>query len=325
MTGLPEQAAPQGSILAVGGPEIREALRRFPGSLALSHESRLPALPGDGAFDLLLVDYDHLLPAEREQLVQRFQGGSRSGKTRLLLISERDCRPDFPRLFGSHTLTNLVARNGQVDALNLLVTARKLLLPDIFGLDKYLSASARGCTMEVRGSEDKLGVLDQIERFGQLERMKGWMIRLLCSVADEFITNAVYNAPVDEAGNHRYAHLPRSQPVRLNPREHVRVRVALDGRRVAVSATDPFGSLKPERLMDYLAKCFRKGDDQVDDKAGGAGLGFYAAFESLNHFVVNLAPGRTTEVIGLLDMEKSYKQFATLNKSFNIFVAQVSS
>ena len=90
---------------------------------------------------------------------------------------------------------------------------------------------------------------------------------------------------------------------------------------MAISVCDPFGSLTRERLLQYLSKCFRKGDDQVDTKAGGAGLGLYYVFECLSHFIVNIHPGKRTEMIGLIDVRKGYKEFSAMNKSFNVFMS----
>jgi hypothetical protein len=305
-------------MLAVGGADLAEVLRELRSSAEIDLRNELGELPPDGQHEILVADYDLLSPGDRDRLLDAFQGLQR--KTRLLLVSEKQCREEFPRLFGARALTNLVARNGQVDPENLRVTVRKLLDQDIFGLEKYLDGEQLKAGLTLTRSDQKAEALQVVEQFGNQQGMKSWLVRLLCSVADEFITNAVYNAPVDDLGVHRFAHYSRSTAVELDPHEGVDVRIATDGKRVAVSTADPFGSLTPARLLDYLAKCFRKGDDQVDYKPGGAGLGFYTVFESLTHFVVNLAPDRRTEMIGLFDVEKSYRQFASRNKSFNIFM-----
>jgi hypothetical protein len=93
-----------------------------------------------------------------------------------------------------------------------------------------------------------------------------------------------------------------------------------DGQRLGVSVSDPFGSLRTEDVQGYLAKCFRRGDDQVDQKEGGAGLGIYYVFESLSHFVANIAPRRRTEIIGLIDLSSNFKDFSERSKSLNMFV-----
>ena len=43
-------------------------------------------------------------------------------------------------------------------------------------------------------------------------------------------------------------------------------------------------------------------------------------FDSLNHLVLNIRPGQMTEVIGLIDVRGSYRNFVKRGKSFNIFL-----
>ena len=83
---------------------------------------------------------------------------------------------------------------------------------------------------------------------------------------------------------------------------------------------DAFGSIEVPTVLRYLAKCLRRGSDQVDEKAGGAGLGLFYVFDALGHFIVNLEAGVKTEMIGILDLQARYKDFSERPKSFNVFV-----
>jgi hypothetical protein len=96
------------------------------------------------------------------------------------------------------------------------------------------------------------------------------------------------------------------------------------GSRIGLAVRDPFGSLKVGTITRYLGKCFRGGDDQVDTKEGGAGLGLYWVFEALSHFVVNVQVGVSTETMGLLDVKGRYRDFVRRGKSFNVFVSDAS-
>jgi hypothetical protein len=70
-----------------------------------------------------------------------------------------------------------------------------------------------------------------------------------------------------------------------------------------------------------MRKCFAGGPNQVDTKLRGGGLGLYYAFQSLNHLILNVAPGRRTEIIGLLDISGTFRDYALQPKSFNVFIA----
>jgi hypothetical protein len=280
----------------------------------------LGAMPEDGEYSLIIVDFDTFSEEDRSALLARFADRERPAQTRLLLLSDGQSRAALVRLFGGHCVTNLVAKNGDdVDTAELVVTVRKILNRDIFGIEKYFIWGVAPVSLRVRGSADKERIVAAASDYAQNLGINRRLIDHYCSVADEFVTNAVYNGPVDALGKPRHAHVARNQSVTLQEGEEVIVTFCSDGRRLGISTSDPFGSLGVHTLLDYLAKCMRMGEDQVDTKAGGAGLGFYTIFESLSHFIVNMAPGRCTEMVGIIDASGTFKDFSARRKSFNVF------
>jgi hypothetical protein len=294
------------TITAVAGPpESRTAIE---------------PLPDDGAFDLIVVGYDALTIAERAALLAKFGGDRPSSSTRLLLYSSQTRSADLAELFERRAVTNLVARNGGViEPADLIVTSKKILEADLFGVEKYFLWGIEPLSLEISRSVDKAAVLAKAEAYATAHGVNARLVGMFVNVADELVTNAIYNAPVDAAGTRRFAHVARTVPVELEASEAVRVTFCCDGRRLGISALDPFGSLTSETMFSYLAKCLKKGDDQVDVKQGGAGLGFYQMLESVSHLVVNLDPGRRTEMIGILDVTRGMRELASQCKSFNIF------
>ena len=217
-------------------------------------------------------------------------------------------------------LTNFLARNLEVDSEDLLTTVQKIIRKDIFGIEKYFSWGTQKITFKTNTSENKNEIISAAAELAQKVGLQNRLTNLFCTVVDEFFTNALYNAPVDNKGQYRFSHFSRTQEVELDNHEFVDIVLACDSRRIGVSITDPFGSLSEAKTLEYLAKCFRKGEDQIDKKEGGAGLGLYSTFESLSHFIINLQHNKKTEMIGLLDIRGSHKDFVSKGKSFNIFV-----
>src|SRR5439155_4525361 len=103
-------------------------------------------------------------------------------------------------------------------------------------------------------------------------------------------------------------------------REKIEVTYCCDSKTLAVATSDPFGSLTRTQGLEYLARCFKKQEEQVVISSGGSGLGFYLMFDAVSKLVVNISPGRRTEVIGLIDIRGSFKEFTSRSKSFNLFV-----
>jgi hypothetical protein len=115
-------------------------------------------------------------------------------------------------------------------------------------------------------------------------------------VADELLSNAVHNAPVDSAGTHFRRDVARDTDFELDGRHQVRLRWACDARYLAIEVRDGWGTLTRDAILRALAQ------SDVRDSGGGAGMGLALTYRSCDHLVFNLAPGETTEIIALIDV-----------------------
>jgi hypothetical protein len=308
-------------LLVDGDPKHMKKFSRILTRIAAQPDTcaSLSELEGQSEHALVVINYDSLSDEDKKSIGSVVRGKSRG--SRILLLSDAKIRQDFIPLFGTRTLTNLLARrDDDLDIDELIVTLQKILQHDIFGIEKYFVWGVTSTSTTITSSRDKTRVLAMVEEYAGAIGVHPRLASLFTTVADEFVSNAIYNAPIGTDGKSRFAHVPRTQNVSLDPGESVTVKFCCDGRRLGISTTDPFGSISQETILDYLAKCFRKAEDQIDQKSGGAGLGFYQIFDALSHFVVNISPGKRTEMIGLIDIRGSYKDFAVMGKSFNIFV-----
>lgn len=273
-------------------------------------------------YDVVVMSYDVL---DTEVSAKQIMGVRRDHpEVPFLLISSS--KHIYPRLvtgFGDRGMMNILARKIRREwapPSDLVVTLQKLLRPDIFGLDKYFPRwGIEPISMTVRCSADKSDVLARAHDYAADLGIHPRLVPQFLTVVDESISNALYNGPCDERGMPRFAHLPRQNTVSLDEGEQIQVTLRCDGARLGVSVVDPFGTLTRNTIFDHLSKCFRRGRDQIDFDPGGAGIGLYVCFESLSHFVINIAAGKRTEVIGLLDVRGTYLDYVSEGKSFNVF------
>jgi hypothetical protein len=273
-------------------------------------------------YDLVVMSYDVL---DTEVSARQIMGVRKDHpEVPFLLISSS--KHIYPRLvtgFRDKGMMNILARKLRREwapPSDLVVTLQKLLRPDIFGLDKYFpNRGTEPIQMTVRCTADKSDVLSRAHDYAADLDIHPRLVPQFLTVVDESISNALYNGPVDELGQPRFAHLPRQTTVTLNEGELIQVTLSCDGARLGVSVVDPFGSLTRDTIFDHLSKCFRRGRDQIDFDPGGAGIGLYVCFESLSHFVINISAGRCTEVIGLIDVRGTYLDYVSEGKSFNVF------
>lgn len=237
---------------------------------------------------------------------------ARGAETCMTLIGD-DQVAQAGQILERGAITNLLVHPMPVLAEELTLTAQKLIRGDLFGLEKYLlwGTELHGTVLH-RGGERAAMVAelaDHIRARGQSARV-GSMAML---VADELVSNAVHNAPVDADGVHYRADLARDIDLALDDRHEVALRWGCDGRYLAIEVGDQFGSLDRETILRSLVQ------RDVRETGGGAGMGIALTYRSCDHLVFNLAPGRRTEVIALIDVRYPQSERVAAS-SFNVFV-----
>ncbi len=225
----------------------------------------------------------------------------------------------------THEVEHFLARSGDggdsLDELarEVVVTAEKILRADLFGLEKYLpSFGLELTTSEIRGASDRDDVVTAIGAHVDWLGAGTEARRAVEAVADELVTNAVYDAPRDVDGRPRYLAVDRRQKVVLDPWELVTVRWGSDGDQLAISVTDWFGALRPEHVRAGLRRCLAEADP-IEQKAGGAGLGLYTALAYSSQLVVNIDRGTRTEIIALIDLRRRAHGARRGGRSLHLF------
>lgn len=203
----------------------------------------------------------------------------------------------------------------------LVVTAGKLLSGEIFGLEKYLAWGTAIREELVTGSAHAREIIKTIDDYLTQASYRGSIKNNFCVLADELISNAVWDAPANEKGEPKYLALRRTGSIELDPNERPVVRFGSDGNLLGISVSDPFGRLERDHVRRYLVKCFAKGADQIDRKPGGAGLGLYMSLLAVSTLVINVAPKRRTEVIGLINVHPVKRDSTGKQRSFMYFRA----
>lgn len=216
-------------------------------------------------------------------------------------------------LLGMPAVTNLLVHPMPVLGEQLTITAHKLLRGDLFGAEKYLLwGTELQLTTLTRASQRSYIVAElgeQVRERGQSERVAS----MAMLVADELLSNAVHNAPVDDRGVHYRAELARHGDFELDRRHQVALRWGCDGRYLAIEVNDAFGSLERATIARALVSSGAK------EAGGGAGMGIALAYRSCDHLVFNLAPGRRTEAIALIDVRYPPGERVPAS-SYNVFV-----
>ena len=143
--------------------------------------------------------------------------------------------------------------------------------------------------------------LERLREFFESRDLPGRTIDATHDIAEELVTNALYDAP-SEAGYFKRP-VSRTTDIELPPEHACEVSYGIDGTSAFVRVRDPFGSLTRSRLVSVLDRCNRNGVS-LDESRGGAGLGLWRVFSLASRIAITVIPGRLTDVLVWVDRQK---------------------
>lgn len=247
----------------------------------------------------------------------------------LLVLTCEIANTELAELLTNSGVNNFVARRKGIDGdegldeRELLVTARKLVTRDIFGLDKYLSTwGARSHSFDIGSSADKELAVASLDDYLHDIGCYRAIATSIGMVAEELTMNMLFDAPLDAEGQPKYVDVQRDHPLVLEPAEHGKLSYGCSGRYVGLRVTDPFGALTREVIVRYVKAAFLGTPGKMREGSGpGAGLGLFMVFSSATQLVFNVDVGRRTEVIALFYVSGTGRAFRSAGSSLNIFFA----
>ena len=206
----------------------------------------------------------------------------------------------------------------------VLMIARRLAAPSASPppLSAFLDWGFAAVELDVRTTSDRdLAVARLGELIGGLGVPKR-ISEMFGELAHELLMNAMYDAPVDQYGEPRFAH-DRTGDVRLRPEEAPTVRFAFDGSLIGLEVSDPFGLLRREHVVDGIVRG-QRGDQEddpsrlIDTSFGGAGLGLHRVYAAASSLVVRVSPGQETRVTVLFDADLGAREARRMPVSLHL-------
>jgi len=174
----------------------------------------------------------------------------------------------------------------------------------------------------LEGMHDRAAALGLVEQAAEEHQIPGRLTEMALTLAEELITNALYNAPVGPDGSALYRHLSRAVPLPDPVRPPGRFQVACDGETLIIAVRDGFGSVPIARVPDDLRKMVRPRGHTVADGDGGAGLGWVMAYRCVEHLHIDVQRGRSTQVIGIIGLQGGFRRLSRAGRSFNLFISE---
>ena len=281
-------------------PGVRRAVTDALGAagLGVDHLDALPASAGEAA--LVVIDR-----ATRELASD---GGLADVGAPVIIVGDSLEDDGLITLMLEAPVSHLV---GDVGDRDLAITSEKLVSGDLFGLEKYLSP-CKVAERVVADDAEKRRAIGEVCAWAEAIGMRRPIVHRLASVVDELLMNALHDAPTSTG-----------QPA---PQRAV-LRWGADEATLAVSVGDAFGALRQRDVLDNLRRARSergrpRATTETDGGAGGAGLGLYLVLANVASLIVNVSPGRRTEVVCLFDRAGAGRRAVTGGvRSLHVFEA----
>lgn len=254
---------------------------------------------GELQASLVVLHLDGALATAAAEVMPRI-----SGDTRVIVVLPKTNLPQVVDVLQSsdRIAGMLVAEN--MDTRELSAMATRVLVGDIFGLEKMVSWGTLVHSQLVGDYQEKSLCISQIGEYAEAMGVRRKYREAMEQCLDEMLMNALYDAPVDEAGKQIFSDIPTKTRISLRVEQKVVVQYACDGHQLAISVRDAFGTLERNTVLRYLYKCLHApADQQIDRKQGGAGLGLYLMVNSATTVFFNVLPGVATEAVCVFDLE----------------------
>ncbi len=237
----------------------------------------------------------------REEMPDRRFLAQLPRSARLLYIVRGDDLVKYVGLFEDTRATSLFCHDEQFDDDEFISSATKALRGELFGLQKYFPWGVTTFSMLLKSYPEKVRGIEIMMRYAQAAGVRGPVRDRIQLVADELMMNALYHAPTDASGQELFRGYTLKQLAALPEVSPIQVQYGCSGRYFGIAVRDGGGSLQRDRALSYLVRA--QTGAQIEQKTSGAGLGLVSVLRSVSKLIFNLAPGYSTEVIALFDME----------------------
>ncbi|MGE0634356.1 MAG: hypothetical protein AB7O96_18215 [Pseudobdellovibrionaceae bacterium] len=167
--------------------------------------------------------------------------------------------------------------------------------------------------------EEKRNLLNAIESYVSSISASRSFATNVVFVADELMTNALYNAPFVGERDSTWGGFPRNhESIVLDPQKRPHIFLGRDQGRLILGCRDFYGSLDIKKYISRIHECYSLDADQaLRHGAGGAGVGAYMVFNSCTSVYLAVQKGESTLVCCSFPYGVSEKQTETMAKNIH--------
>ncbi|MBT5094870.1 MAG: SpoIIE family protein phosphatase, partial [Halobacteriovoraceae bacterium] len=253
--------------------------------------------------NILIVDSSQLDQKETLELIAKY-------KQNTIVISDKQDDENITNCIAGRQINHVIGSNGLQLQKELHRTLTKISTQKHWGLEQYMSQDDPLYLVEIKDSlnanEDIEALLDRVDMGNFFSSPKNFLL----TISNEMVTNALFSSTNNQDTD-------RTGEIHLKTDQTITFKIGKFDNNLILSVTDNSGTLTKEIITNSLLRSAR--EKTPEQKEGGAGLGMYMIYSFTNQLIFNIAPGKKTEVICIIEDTKRYKQFRNRITSFHYY------
>ncbi len=196
---------------------------------------------------------------------------------------------DYIELARDYNIGNIVTKTAPFNFNEIGIFLKNILTGQIFGLEKYVQGKIH--KINIKTSKDLERANREVTDFMKNEEHK----RKFRQALSEISINAFFYGAKNERGDKK--HLWKFDAT-LTDDEKVIISWAHDNEKSGVSVTDQKGRLRKEDILYWLERNMTKGEDGLSiGLKDNHGKGLFITRETIDRLIINIDPGKQTEII----------------------------
>jgi hypothetical protein len=186
-----------------------------------------------------------------------------------------------------------------------------------YGLENFMRPGTKIQTIQLKSSDTKQAAVSAVTTYLLQAGFQPRMATLISNAVDELLMNAIFDAPVDNAGQPLYAKTARSTVIKLEARGLVEMQVGFDGQYVGITAIDHYGSLDKKKLLEHASKSYSDSNYKGKSNQAGAGLGIATVYQNGGSLFFASCAGDRTEVSIFFKRTNNFIEFKNQFRFFS--------
>ncbi len=219
----------------------------------------------------------------------------------------------FSHLLASPLIGNFIVRRNEmleVAAKRYSRIVKAFMRDDLpFGLANFFTEGTKVQTVKLTHSSQKQDAVEAVRNFAIAAKFSTRASSFISNAVDEYIMNAIYDAPTDTLGRQTFVRVSRNTPIALDKRQEVSMSIAYDREILGVSVLDQYGSLDKSRLITQMLKNYKNESYKISSSREGAGIGLATVFKSSAGMVFLVEGNTRTEAIIFFAKTDNFKDF----------------